>query len=178
MLKSSPLFQVYLQPLFHINCKHTRKWFSMAVLTNTLLIIMASHLSLDQMTSISWMSYMQLVEKFGIDPNNAFAFWDWVGGRYSGKYYCLYMLHWLLLLLLMFTDIWHLYVVCSAVGVLPLSLQYGFPIVEKYDEYFYYVVFCSESLMISAHVVNILGHHVFYQHWMSVSPQPNITLGS
>ncbi|KAJ8762297.1 hypothetical protein K2173_007454 [Erythroxylum novogranatense] len=46
-----------------------------------------------------------LVEKFGIDPNNAFAFWDWVGGRYS---------------------------VCSAVGVLPLSLQYGFPIVEKF----------------------------------------------
>ncbi|OMO75059.1 Phosphoglucose isomerase (PGI) [Corchorus olitorius] len=38
-----------------------------------------------------------LVEKFGIDPNNAFAFWDWVGGRYS---------------------------VCSAVGVLPLSLQF------------------------------------------------------
>lgn len=29
---------------------------------------------------------MQLVEKFGIDPNNAFAFWDWVGGRYSGKH--------------------------------------------------------------------------------------------
>jgi len=28
---------------------------------------------------------MQLVEKFGIDPNNAFAFWDWVGGRYSGE---------------------------------------------------------------------------------------------
>lgn len=32
---------------------------------------------------------VQLVEKFGIDPNNAFAFWDWVGGRYSGKYYSL-----------------------------------------------------------------------------------------
>lgn len=31
---------------------------------------------------------MQLVEKFGIDPNNAFAFWDWVGGRYSGKILC------------------------------------------------------------------------------------------
>lgn len=29
---------------------------------------------------------IQLVEKFGIDPENAFAFWDWVGGRYSGKY--------------------------------------------------------------------------------------------
>ena len=35
---------------------------------------------------------------FGIDDNNVFAFWDWVGGRYS---------------------------VSSAVGVLPLSLQYG-----------------------------------------------------
>ena len=34
---------------------------------------------------------MQLVEKFGIDPHNAFAFWDWVGGRYSGTY-C----HWFL----------------------------------------------------------------------------------
>ncbi|KAJ6726370.1 GLUCOSE-6-PHOSPHATE ISOMERASE [Salix purpurea] len=44
---------------------------------------------------------LTLVEKFGIDPNNAFAFWDWVGGRYS---------------------------VCSAVGMLPLSLQYGFTV--------------------------------------------------
>lgn len=35
---------------------------------------------------------------FGIDKDNIFGFWDWVGGRYS---------------------------VCSAVGVLPLSLQYG-----------------------------------------------------
>ncbi|CAI8594383.1 unnamed protein product [Vicia faba] len=48
---------------------------------------------------------LTLVEKFGIDPNNAFAFWDWVGGRYS---------------------------VCSAVGVFPLSLQYGFSVVEKF----------------------------------------------
>ncbi|XP_027358027.1 glucose-6-phosphate isomerase, cytosolic 1 [Abrus precatorius] len=48
---------------------------------------------------------LALVEKFGIDPNNAFAFWDWVGGRYS---------------------------VCSAVGVLPLSLQYGFSVIEKF----------------------------------------------
>ncbi|KAK7316382.1 hypothetical protein VNO77_35386 [Canavalia gladiata] len=48
---------------------------------------------------------LTLVEKFGIDPNNAFAFWDWVGGRYS---------------------------VCSAVGVLPLSLQYGFSVIDKF----------------------------------------------
>uniref|UniRef100_A0A2P2KK03 Glucose-6-phosphate isomerase n=1 Tax=Rhizophora mucronata TaxID=61149 RepID=A0A2P2KK03_RHIMU len=60
---------------------------------------------------------LTLVEKFGIDPNNAFAFWDWVGGRYS---------------------------VCSAVGVLPLSLQYGFSVAEKFlkgassvDQHFY-----------------------------------------
>ncbi|XAR61776.1 Glucose-6-phosphate isomerase [Bertholletia excelsa] len=60
---------------------------------------------------------LKLVQEFGIDPDNAFAFWDWVGGRYS---------------------------VCSAVGVLPLSLQYGFTVVEKFlkgassiDQHFY-----------------------------------------
>ena len=26
---------------------------------------------------------LELVEKFGIDPQNAFGFWSWVGGRYS-----------------------------------------------------------------------------------------------
>jgi glucose-6-phosphate isomerase len=45
------------------------------------------------------------VEAFGIDPKNAFGFWDWVGGRYS---------------------------VCSAVGVVPLALQYGFKVVEQF----------------------------------------------
>lgn len=44
---------------------------------------------------------LKLVKEFGIDPANAFGFWDWVGGRYS---------------------------VTSAVGVLPLSLQYGFEV--------------------------------------------------
>lgn len=38
-------------------------------------------------------------KKFGIKDESVFGFWDWVGGRYS---------------------------VCSAVGVLPLSLHYGF----------------------------------------------------
>merc|ERR1719191_158194 len=42
---------------------------------------------------------------FGIDSNNVFGFWDWVGGRFS---------------------VW------SAVGVLPLSLQYGFDIVNQF----------------------------------------------
>lgn len=45
------------------------------------------------------------VVEFGIHPDNVFGFWNWVGGRYS---------------------------VCSAVGVLPLSLQYGFKNVERF----------------------------------------------
>lgn len=48
---------------------------------------------------------LEAVEAFGIDPANAFGFWDWVGGRYS---------------------------VCSAVGVLPLALQYGFAPVQRF----------------------------------------------
>ena len=44
---------------------------------------------------------------FGIDANNCFGFWDWVGGRFS---------------------------VCSAVGVLPLSLHYGFPVMQRFLE--------------------------------------------
>lgn len=42
---------------------------------------------------------------FGIDADNVFPFWDWVGGRYS---------------------------VCSSVGALPLSLVYGYDAVEKF----------------------------------------------
>ena len=42
-------------------------------------------------------SAVEKAKAFGIDPENVFGFWDWVGGRYS---------------------------VCSAVGIVPLSLQY------------------------------------------------------
>jgi glucose-6-phosphate isomerase len=42
---------------------------------------------------------------FGISENNIFGFWDWVGGRFS---------------------------VCSAVGMLPLSLHYGYPVMETF----------------------------------------------
>ncbi|CAG9460067.1 unnamed protein product [Pedinophyceae sp. YPF-701] len=48
---------------------------------------------------------LKLVKEFGIDPENAFGFWDWVGGRYS---------------------------VCSAVGIVPLALQYGFDHAEQF----------------------------------------------
>jgi glucose-6-phosphate isomerase len=57
------------------------------------------------------------VVAFGIDPANMFGFWDWVGGRFS---------------------------VCSAVGVLPLSLQYSYEVVSDFlngahniDEHFF-----------------------------------------
>lgn len=43
--------------------------------------------------------------KFGIAKENAFTFWDWVGGRYS---------------------------VTSAVGVVPLALHYGFDQIERF----------------------------------------------
>uniref|UniRef100_A0A7S2S165 Glucose-6-phosphate isomerase n=1 Tax=Mucochytrium quahogii TaxID=96639 RepID=A0A7S2S165_9STRA len=44
-------------------------------------------------------------EAFGIDASNVFGFWDWVGGRYS---------------------------VCSAVGAVPLALQYGKDVVQQF----------------------------------------------
>ncbi len=48
---------------------------------------------------------LEAVKQFGIDPANAFGFWDWVGGRYS---------------------------VCSAVGVLPLALHFGYKPVQEF----------------------------------------------
>jgi len=54
---------------------------------------------------ISCSANPDLAVKFGIDENNVFGFWDWVGGRYS---------------------------VCSAVGVVPLSLHFGFDQVQKF----------------------------------------------
>ena len=48
----------------------------------------------------------ELTEKFGIKtPENVFEFWDWVGGRYS---------------------VW------AAIGVLPLSLYFGFDVMEEF----------------------------------------------
>lgn len=41
--------------------------------------------------------------KFGIAEENVFGFWDFVGGRFS---------------------VW------SAIGVLPLSIQFGFPVMK------------------------------------------------
>ena len=48
---------------------------------------------------------IEAVTAFGIDKNNIFGFWDWVGGRYS---------------------------VCSAVGLLPLSIHYGYEVMSDF----------------------------------------------
>lgn len=60
---------------------------------------------------------IKATKEFGIDENNVFGFWDWVGGRYS---------------------------VSSAIGVLPLSLHYGYKNVSAFldgarsmDEHFH-----------------------------------------
>lgn len=114
-----------------LNARTLREWISSALGTEAV----AKH-----MVAVS--TNLTLVEQFGIDPNNAFAFWDWVGGRYS---------------------------VCSAVGVLPLSLQYGFSVVEKFlqgassiDKHFYSAPF-DQNLpvllgLLSIWNVSFLGH--------------------
>ncbi|KAK9271366.1 hypothetical protein L1049_026956 [Liquidambar formosana] len=55
-----------------LNARTMREWISAALGPAAV----AKH-----MVAVS--TNLPLVEKFGIDPNNAFAFWDWVGGRYS-----------------------------------------------------------------------------------------------
>jgi len=47
----------------------------------------------------------ELTTAFGINEAKRFEFWDWVGGRYS---------------------------VCSCIGMLPLSIQFGFEYMEKF----------------------------------------------
>ena len=62
-------------------------------------------------------SNQTITQHFGIPPQNIFKIWDWVIGRYS---------------------------VCSAVGLLPLSLQYSYDIMSEFldgahdmDEHFF-----------------------------------------
>nr|POF06811.1 deoxyuridine 5'-triphosphate nucleotidohydrolase [Quercus suber] len=61
-----------------LNARTLREWISAALGPSAV----AKH-----MVAVS--TNLTLVEKFGIDPNNAFAFWDWVGGRYSESATCL-----------------------------------------------------------------------------------------
>mmetsp|Transcript_2380 Transcript_2380/g.3986 ORF Transcript_2380/g.3986 Transcript_2380/m.3986 type:complete len:665 (+) Transcript_2380:135-2129(+) len=77
-----------------LNARTVRKWITSSLGDEAV----AKH-----MVAVS--TNLKLVEEFGINPDNAFAFWDWVGGRYS---------------------------VTSAVGILPLALQYGFEEAEAF----------------------------------------------
>jgi glucose-6-phosphate isomerase len=76
------------------NARNIRQWFSSALSDRCI----AHH-----MVAVS--TNLDAVRDFGIDPENTFGFWDWVGGRYS---------------------------VCSAVGMLPLSLYFGFDIMREF----------------------------------------------
>jgi glucose-6-phosphate isomerase len=68
---------------------------------------------------------LEAVQQFGIDPANAFGFWDWVGGRYS---------------------------VCSAVGVLPLALHFGYKPVQEF----------------------LNGAHAMDRHFLAAPPERNL----
>jgi glucose-6-phosphate isomerase len=64
-------------------------------------------------------------KKFGIKEQNVFGFWDWVGGRFS---------------------------VCSAVGLVPLSLQFSFEIMKDF----------------------LAGAHAIDEHFFNAPPRDNI----
>ena len=77
-----------------LNAKTLRRW---------LVTAMGADCVGKHMVAVS--TNLEAVADFGIDPENAFGFWDWVGGRYS---------------------------VSSAVGVVPLALQYGMEHVDAF----------------------------------------------
>jgi glucose-6-phosphate isomerase len=79
-----------------LNARTLRAWFGEA---------MGEAATSKHMVAVS--TNLEEVARFGMDPANAFGFWDWVGGRYS---------------------------VSSAVGVVPLALQFGFEAVERFLE--------------------------------------------
>ena len=77
-----------------LNARTVRRWFVSALGEASI----AQHM-------VACSTNIKDVTAFGIDPNNAFEFWDWVGGRYS---------------------------VTSAVGLLPLTLQFGPAVVDRF----------------------------------------------
>lgn len=79
-----------------VNAKTVRSW---------LWDSMGTDHSVVKQHMIACSTNLEKTKDFGIDPNNVFPFWDWVGGRYS---------------------------VCSSVGALPLSLVYSYDVVEKF----------------------------------------------
>eukprot|EP00604_Paraphysomonas_vestita_P003166 CAMPEP_0174821094 /NCGR_PEP_ID=MMETSP1107-20130205/5382_1 /TAXON_ID=36770 /ORGANISM="Paraphysomonas vestita, Strain GFlagA" /LENGTH=496 /DNA_ID=CAMNT_0016037769 /DNA_START=242 /DNA_END=1728 /DNA_ORIENTATION=+ len=81
-----------------LNAKTLREWLIRGIPN-----IASSEIISKHMVAVS--SAVPKATAFGIDSQNVFGFWDWVGGRYS---------------------------VCSAVGVLPLALHYGMNVVNEF----------------------------------------------
>lgn len=81
-----------------LNAKTLRNWLLKGMSSSNQADVINRHM-------IAVSANVPAAKAFGINPNNVFGFWDWVGGRYS---------------------------VCSAVGVVPLALQYGSDIVREF----------------------------------------------
>ena len=97
-----------------LNARTIRRWFTSALGESSI----ASHM-------VACSTNVKDVKAFGIDPNNAFEFWDWVGGRYS---------------------------VTSAVGLVPLTLQFGPAVVDRF----------------------LQGCRSIDQHFLTAPPQKNL----
>jgi len=81
-----------------LNARTARDWLARGIPGQDLATVVRQHM-------VACSSAVDAAVAFGIDPENIFGFWDWVGGRFS---------------------------VHSAVGMLPLSLQYGFPVMRDF----------------------------------------------
>ncbi|CCI49830.1 unnamed protein product [Albugo candida] len=83
-----------------LNARTLRKWLVVSLAAKG---VNASDAISKHMIAVS--AAIPKVKEFGINEQNVFGFWDWVGGRYS---------------------------VTSAVGILPLALQYGFDVMSDF----------------------------------------------
>lgn len=81
---------------------------------------------------------LEATAKFGIKSENVFGFWDWVGGRYS---------------------------VSSAVGLLPLSLFFGYENVQRFLDGLHDVdtdFAASEASLNGAVMLGLIGFYNTY----------------
>ena len=81
-------------------------------------------------------------DAFGIARENVFGFWDWVGGRFS---------------------------VSSAVGLLPLSLHYGFEVLDQFLKGLNSVDTCLTSSLagdLSSNAIAMMGLVGFYNTYI------------
>lgn len=65
------------------NARIVRQWFTEAMKDRDLVITEQDQAAAVQQHFIAVSTALDKVADFGIDPQNAFGFWDWVGGRYS-----------------------------------------------------------------------------------------------